>query len=140
MTGQPRAGDPRPSTPEPNLPALERLFAGALDRPEGPARRRWLKNAAGHDPDLIAEVTSLIEAHEASTGFLESGAVVESPGQAAAEEVKVGSTVGPYRLDEELGEGGFGVVFRAVQEVPLRREVALKVIKLGGVEAVLLTT
>ncbi len=131
MTGQPKAGDPRPSTPEPSLPALERLFAGALGRPEGPARRRWLKNAAGHDPDLIAEVTSLIEAHEASTGFLESGAVVESPVEAAAEEVKVGSTVGPYRLDEELGEGGFGVVFRAVQEVPLRREVALKVIKLG---------
>jgi len=110
---------------------LERLFAGAMERPTGPSRRRWLKNAAGADPELIAEVTSLIEAHEASTGFLESGALVESTGRADAEEVEVGSTVGPYRLEEELGEGGFGVVFRAVQEIPLRREVALKVIKLG---------
>lgn len=131
MTEESISGAPAPSPLEPNLPLLERLFAGAMERPTGPARLRWLRNAAGSDPDLITEVTALIEAHEASTGFLESGAVVESSGLADLEEVKVGSRVGPYRLDEELGEGGFGVVFRAVQEVPLRREVALKVIKLG---------
>jgi serine/threonine protein kinase len=102
-----------------------------MARPTGPSRRRWLKNAAGSDRGLVAEVTSLIEAHEASSGFLESGALVDPTDSAAAEDVKVGSVVGPYRLDEELGEGGFGVVFRAVQEVPIRREVALKVIKLG---------
>ena len=110
---------------------LERLFAGALQRPDGPSRKRWLHNAAGGDTALVSEVSGLLEAHDASSGFLETGAVVESRGNVDLEEVKAGSRVGPYTLVEELGEGGFGVVFRATQEVPLRREVALKVIKLG---------
>ncbi len=50
------------------------------------------------------------------------------PAQAAADE---GDWIGPYRLIECIGEGGFGVVWRAEQEEPVRREVALKVIKLG---------
>ena len=76
-------------------------------------------------------MADLLDAHEASSGFLETGAVVDSRGADDVEEVKTGSLIGPYTLVEELGEGGFGVVFRATQQAPLRREVALKVIKLG---------
>ncbi|MDG1984236.1 MAG: protein kinase [Planctomycetota bacterium] len=113
------------------LGLLERLFAGALERPAGSARKRWLQNASGNDETLVAEVASLLEAHQAAEGFLESGAVVQSVEPAELEPVHVGSGVGPYTLVEELGEGGFGVVFRALQSTPIRREVALKVIKLG---------
>ncbi len=130
--GSSRTPSARPEASQGNrLSLLERLFAGALQRPAGPSRKRWLQNAAGGDPDLVSQVTALLDAHEASSGFLESGAVVNSHGAAEPEEVKTGSRVGPYTLVEELGEGGFGVVFRATQEAPLRREVALKVIKLG---------
>jgi serine/threonine protein kinase len=52
-------------------------------------------------------------------------------GSSVAGVEKEGDCIGPYRLCEMLGEGGFGNVWRAVQEVPVRREVALKVIKLG---------
>ena len=92
---------------------LERLFAGALQRQDGPSRKRWLHNAAGGDTALVSEVSGLLEAHDASSGFLETGAVVESRGNVDLEEVKAGSSVGPYTLVEELGEGGFGVVFSA---------------------------
>ena len=95
-----------------------------------------MRAATGNDESLLKQVRDLLEAHASSTDFLERGPLlgVESPVEAedtAALDVDVGATVGPYTLVERLGEGGFGVVYRAEQSEPVRREVAFKVIKLG---------
>ena len=55
----------------------------------------------------------------------------EPLGGPRASEAKIGDRIGRYKLREKIGEGGFGVVYVAEQEEPVRRRVALKVIKLG---------
>lgn len=118
------------------LRAVEGLFHGALERPAGPLRDAWIQAATGGDDALRERVIELLEAHQVADDFLERGPLLASGGKphrddTALVDVGVGSTVGPYRLVERLGEGGFGVVYRAEQREPVRREVALKVIKLG---------
>lgn len=115
------------------LRAVEALFHGALERPPGSRRDAWLRTAAGGDEGLLAEVNELLAAHVTSERFLEQGPLwtVETDEDAALLDVDVGATIGPYHLVETLGEGGFGVVYRAEQREPVTREVALKVIKLG---------
>lgn len=121
------------------LSAVEALFHGALERPAGPTRSRWLHHAAGGDTILVEEVADLLKAHVASTEFLERGPLLtldpidDASEEAAATEPpeELGRTIGAYTLVEALGEGGFGVVYRAEQSAPVRREVALKIIKLG---------
>lgn len=119
------------------LKAVEALFHGALERPTGSLRESWLRNAAGADEDLLEQVRELLAAHETSMGFLETSPLLELgeddvlAAETASVDVEVGSTLGPYTLTEMLGEGGFGVVYRAEQTEPVKREVALKVIKLG---------
>ena len=126
----------------PPLRAVEALFHGALERPAGDARSRWLTNATGGDTGLIEEVETLLDAHGKSTEFMESGPLTADPSELTKErgvesdqgaplDAEIGRQIGPYKLVESLGEGGFGAVFRAEQIEPVRREVALKIIKLG---------
>lgn len=131
---EPRPGD-KPSRSYP-LKAIEALFHGALDRPSGSLRESWLRGATGGDPNLYAEVDALLAAHETVDDFLESGPLLSFDPKAddaheAEVDAGVGAVLGPYRLVELLGEGGFGIVFRAEQTQPVQREVALKIIKLG---------
>ena len=98
-----------------------------------PARATYLEQACGSDAKLRAAVEALLRAHRAADGFLPSlpgitrAAVVTAP---RAEE-QPGDWIGRYKLLQQIGEGGCGAVYMAEQEEPIRRRVALKVIKLG---------
>lgn len=116
----------------------EALFAAALAQP--PAQRtEFLRTAAGGDLALAARVEMLLALHPRTEGFLEetAGEAVAvalgrpRPAEADADENLVGTTIGPFTVSARLGEGGVGIVYRAEQSGPLRRTVALKVIKPG---------
>jgi serine/threonine protein kinase len=105
------------------------IFLAALERPAD----QWsglLDEACGDNADLRARADQLLDAHRA-LGSIDGGgprdATVDDP--PAAE--RPGAAVGPYKLLEPIGEGGFGVVFMAEQTRPVRRKVALKLIKPG---------
>ncbi len=111
-----------------NLERIEALFTQALEfRPE--ERGAFLAGACGQDSALIARVQVLLDAHEATEGFLPEEPRKEPATGLIAE--KAGDRIGRYKLRERIGEGGCGVVYVAEQEEPVRRKVALKVIKLG---------
>lgn len=112
----------------PSLEQIEALFNRALEfRPE--QRAAFLAGACGQDSALLARVRTLIEVHQASEGIFTEEPKVEATGDFIAE--KIGDRIGPYKLLEQIGEGGCGLVYMAEQERPVRRRVALKVIKLG---------
>ncbi len=105
----------------------ESLFTEALAQP--PAHRSAFLAAACHDDlALLARVATLLAAHDGPESLHVPGAVARL---AIAGEQKPGDRIGPYKLLQKIGEGGCGVVFLAEQEKPVRRRVALKVIKLG---------
>jgi serine/threonine-protein kinase len=106
----------------------DQIFAEAIDLPAGAVRTDFLDRACAGDPAARARIEALLAGHEAAAGFLES----PPPGQPAPRpEEKIGDVIGRYTLLRKLGEGGCGVVYLAEQREPLRRNVALKVIKLG---------
>ncbi len=111
----------------------ERLFYDALDRPRD-EREAFLKAACLDDSGLRAEVDELLRAHEEAEGFLKADVPVSADLQAEFARLKpeeAGDRIGNYKLLQQIGEGGFGVVWMAEQERPVRRRVALKIIKLG---------
>lgn len=80
---------------------------------------------------LRREVEQLVALDEDSAGFLEPLPTDGGPCEAGSDRVKTPESIGPYRIEQKLGEGGFGVVYRAQQSSPIDRRVALKVIKPG---------
>jgi serine/threonine protein kinase/WD40 repeat protein len=120
--------------PQPSEREIE-VFNVALELPAA-ERAAYLDQASGGDPSLRERVEELLQAADEGGAFLENPATVPPKpveiihfGPPASE--KEGGRVGPYRLLQQIGEGGCGVVYLAEQEEPVRRQVALKVIKLG---------
>jgi eukaryotic-like serine/threonine-protein kinase len=133
--------------------SLQGIFADALELPPE-ERARFVESACGADAALRTQVESLLAAHDRAGSFLAeptfgSGS---SPGKGSPNdniiigkeageagswpphdrgEPLLGTAIGPYRLREKLGEGGFGTVFLAEQVEPIRRTVALKILKPG---------
>ena len=104
----------------------EELFAAALALPVV-ERRNYLERACGTDRALLARVEGLLGAFTDAADFIDP-----EPGQrTSGTEESVGDLIGTYRLQQEIGEGGWGVVYLAEQVAPVQRQVALKVIKLG---------
>ena len=117
-------------------PSPETLLAAALEIGDTAEQRAYLDRACGGDAALRAEVESLLAANAAAGEFLLRPAHI---GASAAQRAMLlpplsevsGTRIGRYKLLEQIGEGGFGVVWMAEQEEPVRRRVALKIIKLG---------
>lgn len=117
-----------------DLSSLEEIFAAALDRSDPEARAAFLSEACGPDAELRARLERMLAAHDQAGSFLESpapglGATAVLRDAPAAE--STGESVGPYVLLQKLGEGGMGTVWAAEQRAPVRRRVALKLIKPG---------
>src|ERR1700746_1747713 len=104
---------------------VKEIVGSVLERPAA-ARRAYLDQVCSNDSELRAEVESLLAAHSGSNTL--SGGLW--PGASLEFETQV-SEIGPYRLIRELGVGGMGQVWLAEQTEPVRRRIALKVIKAG---------
>jgi len=115
-------------------PLVRRTFLRALELPTAQERQDFLAEACGGNFALRAKVEALLQSHREDS-FLErpaEEAIRPStvPDRNDVSE-KPGDRIGRYKLLEKIGEGGMGVVYMAEQEEPVRRKVALKVIKLG---------
>jgi serine/threonine protein kinase/tetratricopeptide (TPR) repeat protein len=107
------------------------IFDAALQLPED-QRARYLDEACAGDGSLRQRVVALLRAHDAAGTFMDRPAVASGAGTKVDKpEEQPGDKIGRYKLLQQIGEGGCGVVYMAEQEEPIRRKVALKVIKLG---------
>jgi eukaryotic-like serine/threonine-protein kinase len=111
----------------------EAIFHEARSITDRQERSSFLDRVCAGQPQLRASVEALIAASESSTDFLEQPLVTRSDAElhSTLASEGPGSLVGPYRLIKQIGEGGFGIVFLAEQEHPIRRQVAVKTIKPG---------
>src|SRR5947207_5397626 len=124
---------------------IESILAEAVEIESDAKRREFVDQTCAGDTDLKRNVEKLIENHFRAGSFLESPAAgLPSPlggegqgvrGAATIDEPAVterpGTLIGPYKLLQQIGEGGMGTVFMAEQTRPVQRKVALKVIKAG---------
>ena len=109
----------------------ETLFHEALQKPEA-ERAGFLAEACGGDVALRRRVEILLEAHDNPDSRLDPNSPVVAPTITLPAVVEAQATViGPYKVLEQIGEGGFGIVFMAEQSRPVRRKVALKILKPG---------
>jgi serine/threonine protein kinase len=119
--------------PDPKHTTLRGLFDRAILLPAD-ARAAFLKEQCGGDAELQQRLVAMLAAAD-DENFLSSPTgpkpIPTEDGSAAALREGPGTRIGPYKLLQLIGEGGFGSVFMAEQEVPVRRRVALKIIKLG---------
>src|SRR5215204_3543074 len=121
----------------------EDLFDQARRIDDAAARTAFLDGACDGDAALRRRIEDLLKAESAAEEFFAEGrSVVTAPGgsfpfatAAIASDLPgeetIGTRIGRYKLLEKIGEGGCGIVYMAEQEEPVRRRVALKVIKLG---------
>jgi outer membrane protein assembly factor BamB len=113
---------------------VENIFHAALEL-DADRRAAHLDHACGADEKLRARVESLLRAAGANAGFLPEQPNPKFAASLAANAAIIteqpGDRIGRYTLLEQIGAGGFGVVFKARQEEPIRRTVALKIVKLG---------
>jgi WD40 repeat protein len=120
----------------PGAASVEAIFNTALGLPPG-ERDAYLAGACGGNLPLRQRVEVLLRAHEAAGKFLPEnpggrpGSLAAGVSAALPVTEKPGDRIGRYKLLQQIGEGGCGVVYMAEQEEPVRRRVALKVIKLG---------
>ena len=109
---------------------IESIFFGAMQRQPGEARNAFLDQACAGNSDLRGQIDRMLIGHDKAGSFLERPALCNDAtlsNRAVAE--APGTIIGPYKLLQQIGEGGFGVVYMAEQEKPVKRRVALKVIK-----------
>ncbi len=107
----------------------ESLFAAAIKHETDEGIATFLDEVCASDPALRERVEALIRSHREASGLL-NPPVLDTADMSLPLET-VGSTIGPYKLLQVIGKGGFGVVYMAEQSQPVERKVALKIIKPG---------
>ena len=111
---------------------LEQLFNAALRKGSPAERAAFLEDACGDDPLLRDSVEELLRAHDQAGSFLNTPVVdLDATVESSSATETPGTKIGRYKILQLIGEGGFGSVYMAEQEEPVRRKVALKIIKLG---------
>src|SRR5271165_3843575 len=125
------------------IPREKAVFVEALEIANPEQRSQFLDQACGTNEVLRQQVEKLLALSQSAGDFFKDcapalepaaadAAQVLSAGESALEpEIPETKCIGPYKLLQKLGEGGYGVVYMAEQEQPIRRRVALKIIKLG---------
>ncbi|QDV58619.1 serine/threonine-protein kinase [Rosistilla oblonga] len=116
------------------------IFFEALEIESPRAREAFVQGSCQGDPELLNAVSRLLAEHDRADNPIDHPVVASLPTfdavtQQVARSIEAnhppGTMVGPYKLMEQIGEGGCGLVFVADQQVPVRRRVALKIIKPG---------
>ena len=116
-------------------PDIRAIFCEAMDLESPEEVAQYLDAACGDDAKLRAQVEALLSSHRKAGAFLRG----PSPAEDATIDQFIaegqGTKIGPYKLLQQIGEGGMGIVFMAEQTEPVKRRVALKIIKPGWTPA-----
>ena len=114
------------------------IFLSAVEMTSQADRDAYLDKVCGNHSDLRQRVEALLAAHDQPASFLDRPVVDFPPSGPEAPTLPPspvtegpGTVIGPYKLLQQIGEGGMGVVYMAGQQEPMRRQVALKIIKPG---------
>jgi serine/threonine protein kinase len=107
-----------------------RIFLEAVEHHEPREWPDYVRKAAAGDPALLERVEALLRGHGQSNPILDENRLLAATTLPMTDTMP-GTAIGPYKLLEQIGEGGFGIVFMAEQQQPVRRKVALKVLKPG---------
>jgi WD40 repeat protein/serine/threonine protein kinase len=94
-------------------------------------RAEYLQQACGGNPEALDRIAALLQVHDEERSFLEVPAVAVQATTDQQPPERPGAQIGPYKLLQQIGEGGMGVVYMAEQHEPVKRRVALKIIKPG---------
>jgi serine/threonine protein kinase len=113
-----------------NVADAKQIFLQAVENHEPERWPDFLADVCGTDTVLRERVEALLAAYRQPNRILDASSIPATLGQPSLSEGP-GTVIGHYKLLEQIGEGGFGVVFLAEQERPVRRRVALKIIKPG---------
>jgi tetratricopeptide (TPR) repeat protein len=111
--------------------SVKSVFDRALEIASPEGRQVYVDHACAGAPDLRQKVQALLRAYDEAGSFLEEPPVGLAATADGAVGERAGTVLGVYKLLEQIGEGGFGIVFVAEQQRPVRRRVALKVLKPG---------
>jgi WD40 repeat protein/serine/threonine protein kinase len=114
-----------------STPGEEAIFQAALDHPTPEARRAYVAGACAGNPELHDRVQRLLAVHAESHGPLDALPPGLRETEIASRVAQPGEMIGPYKLLQQIGEGGMGAVFMAEQTEPVKRRVAVKIIRPG---------
>ena len=106
------------------------IFLEAIEQKSAEGRALFLDSSCGSDQSLRARVEDLLRAHAQAGQFL-GGSPPTKVDTVEKEAERPGTTIGPYKILQQIGEGGFGIVYMAEQDKPVHRRIALKIIKPG---------
>ncbi|HEX4072328.1 MAG TPA: protein kinase, partial [Planctomycetaceae bacterium] len=113
------------------MPSIDEIYLAALEKPTLREQSAYLDEACAGDEEMRQRVERLLRVQPHIGDFLESPAPEIAVTVIDSFTERPGSVIGPYKLLEQIGEGGFGIVFMAEQQSPIRRRVALKIVKPG---------